>query len=75
MSAPSSNARDAKRPVLLVEEDLAARERLYDLLTQRGLAVLTVSCAEHAIKAFARIRRTIEGLSTPKGIEEYLILL
>ena len=31
--------------------------------------------AEHAIKAFARIRRAIEGLSTPKGIEEYLILL
>ena len=31
--------------------------------------------AEHAIKAFARLRRAIEGLSTPKGIEEYLILL
>jgi hypothetical protein len=31
--------------------------------------------AEHAIKAFARLRRTIEVMSTPKGIEEYLILL
>ena len=31
--------------------------------------------AEHAIKAFARLRRTIEGISTPKGIEEYLMLL
>ena len=31
--------------------------------------------AEHAIKAFARLRRVIEGLSTPKGIEEYLVLL
>jgi len=31
--------------------------------------------AEHAIKAFARLRRAIKGLSTPKGIEEYLILL
>jgi len=31
--------------------------------------------AEHAIKAFARLRRAIEGLSTPKGIEECLILL
>jgi transposase IS66 family protein len=30
---------------------------------------------EHAIKAFARLRRAIEGLSTPRGIEEYLILL
>ena len=31
--------------------------------------------AEHAIKAFARLRRVIEGLSTPKGMEEYLTLL
>jgi len=31
--------------------------------------------AEHAIKAFARLRKAIEGLSTPRGIEEYLILL
>ena len=31
--------------------------------------------AEHAIKAFARLRKAIVGLSTPKGIEEYLILL
>jgi hypothetical protein len=31
--------------------------------------------AEHAIKALARLRRAIEGLSTPRGIEEYLILL
>lgn len=31
--------------------------------------------AEHAIKAFARLRRVIEGISTVKGIEEYLVLL
>jgi len=31
--------------------------------------------AEHAIKAFARLRRTIGGTSTVKGIEEYLVLL
>jgi hypothetical protein len=31
--------------------------------------------AEHAIKAFARLRRVIDGLSTPKGIEEYLVLM
>ena len=31
--------------------------------------------AEHAIKAFARLRRTIAGTSTAKGIEDYLILL
>jgi hypothetical protein len=29
----------------------------------------------HAIKAFARLRRAIEGLSTPKRMEEYLTLL
>jgi predicted RecB family nuclease len=31
--------------------------------------------AEHAIKAFARLRRVIEGLSTSKGIDDYLVLL
>ena len=31
--------------------------------------------AEHAIKAFARLRRAIEGLSTANGIDEYLVLL
>jgi predicted RecB family nuclease len=31
--------------------------------------------AEHAIKAFARLRDVIEGSSTEKGIREYLVLL
>jgi Transposase IS66 family len=31
--------------------------------------------AEHAIKAFAMLRRDFEGLSTESGIKEYLILL
>jgi hypothetical protein len=31
--------------------------------------------AEHAVKAFALLRRDFEGLSTEKGIKEYLILL
>jgi len=31
--------------------------------------------AEHAIKAFARLRRLIAGLSSPKGIEDSLTLL
>jgi hypothetical protein len=31
--------------------------------------------AEHAVKAFARLRRNIIGLSSPKGIEADLILL
>jgi len=31
--------------------------------------------AEHAIKALARLRRIVTGRSSPKGIEDYLILL
>jgi predicted RecB family nuclease len=31
--------------------------------------------AEHAIKAFARLRNAIGSSSTPKGMEEYLVLL
>jgi hypothetical protein len=31
--------------------------------------------AEHAIKAFAKLRRVIVGLSSANGIEEYLVLL
>jgi len=31
--------------------------------------------AEHAIKAFARLRKVISGTSTKKGVEEYLTLL
>jgi predicted RecB family nuclease len=31
--------------------------------------------AEHAIKAFARLRNAIEGSTTSKGIREYLVLL
>ena len=31
--------------------------------------------AEHAIKAFARLRHTLGGTSTVKGLEEYLVLL
>ena len=31
--------------------------------------------AEHAIKAFARLRDVLSGLSTKKGIDEFLTLL
>jgi predicted RecB family nuclease len=50
------------------------REKLFTFLSHDGVP-WNNNNAEHAIKAFARLRRTIEGLSTPKGIEEYLILL
>ncbi|MGA7238179.1 MAG: IS66 family transposase [Bryobacteraceae bacterium] len=50
------------------------RDKLFTFLKHDGVP-WNNNNAEHAIKAFARIRRAIEGLSTPKGIEEYLILL
>jgi hypothetical protein len=51
------------------------RGKLFTFLEHDGIP-WNNNNAEHAIKAFARLRRAIiEGLSTPKGIEEYLILL
>jgi transposase IS66 family protein len=50
------------------------RDKLFTFLDYDGVP-WNNNNAEHAIKAFARVRRAIEGLSTPKGIEEYLILL
>ena len=50
------------------------REKLFTFLSHDGVP-WNNNNAEHAIKAFARLRRAIEGLSTLKGIEEYLILL
>ena len=31
--------------------------------------------AEHAIKAFATLRRVIDGVTTEKGLQDFLILL
>ena len=50
------------------------RDKLFTFLSHDGVP-WNNNNAEHAVKAFARLRRMIEGLSTPKGIEEYLILL
>jgi hypothetical protein len=50
------------------------RDKLFTFLNYDGIP-WNNNNAEHAIKAFARLRRAIEGLSTPIGIEEYLILL
>jgi hypothetical protein len=50
------------------------RDKLFTFLNYDGVP-WNNNNAEHAIKAFARLRRAIEGLSTAKGIEEYLILL
>jgi hypothetical protein len=50
------------------------REKLFTFLDHDGIP-WNNNNAEHAIKAFARLRGGIEGLTTSKGIEEYLILL
>jgi hypothetical protein len=50
------------------------RDKLFTFLKHDGVT-WNNNNAEHAIKAFARLRRAIEGLSNPKGIEEYFILL
>jgi hypothetical protein len=50
------------------------RDQLFTFIKHDGVT-WNNNNAEHAIKAFARLRRAIEGLSTPNGIEEYLILL
>lgn len=50
------------------------RDKLFTFLNYDGVP-WNNNNVEHAIKSFARLRRAIEGLSTPKIIEEYLILL
>jgi len=50
------------------------RNGLFTFLTHDGIP-WNNNNAEHAVKAFARLRRAIVGLSTAKGIDEYLVLL
>ena len=50
------------------------RDTLFTFLDHDGVP-WNNNNAEHAIKAFAFLRRDFEGLSTEKGIKQYLILL
>jgi predicted RecB family nuclease len=50
------------------------RDKLFTFLKFDGVP-WNNNNAEHAIKAFARLRDVIEGSSTEKGIREYLVLL
>lgn len=50
------------------------RDKLFTFLKFDGIP-WNNNNAEHAIKAFAKLRDVIEGSSTEKGIREYLILL
>jgi hypothetical protein len=50
------------------------REKLFTFLRYDGVP-WNNNNAEHAIKAFARLREIISGSSTKKSVEEYLTLL
>jgi Transposase IS66 family len=50
------------------------RDTLFTFLEYDGIP-WNNNNAEHAIKAFAALRKNIDGMSTEKGIREYLILL
>jgi hypothetical protein len=50
------------------------RDKLFTFLNYDGIP-WNNNNAEHAVKAFARVRDTVRGASTEKGLEEYLILL
>ena len=50
------------------------RDKLFTFLNYDGVP-WNNNNAEHAIKAFARVRDNVAGVSTAKGLEEYLILL
>jgi hypothetical protein len=50
------------------------RDKLFTFLNHDGVP-WNNNNAEHAIKAFAKLRDVIAGSSTEKGIEEYLTLL
>ncbi|TAK01196.1 IS66 family transposase, partial [bacterium] len=50
------------------------RDKLFTFLCYDGVP-WNNNNAEHAIKAFARLRDVISGTSTKKGVDEYLTLL
>ncbi len=50
------------------------RNKLFTFLEHDGIP-WNNNNAEHAIKAFARLRNIIKGSSTEKGVREYLTLL
>jgi predicted RecB family nuclease len=50
------------------------RDRLFTFLNYDGVP-WNNNNAEHAIKAFARLRNAIGANGTPKGVKEYLVLL
>jgi Transposase IS66 family len=66
--AHSSNLMLLIFPLLLAKN----RDRLFTFLDHDGVP-WNNNNAEHAIKAFARLRNIFGGTSTVKGMREYLI--
>jgi hypothetical protein len=58
----------------IVERLQKNRNKLFTFLEFDGIP-WNNNNAEHAIKAFALLRRVIEGKTTEKGLREFLILL
>jgi hypothetical protein len=69
--APKNQSEAATKCKLRFEKN---RDRLFTFLDFDGVP-WNNNNAEHAIKAFGALRDVIGGLSTVKGIEEYLTLL
>ena len=68
--------RDYQTPAALscVERFERNRDKLFTFLKYDGVP-WNNNNAEHAMKAFARLRDVIEGMSNEKGLKEYLVLL
>ena len=64
----------AKQPSKCKQRFEKNRDKLFTFLRYDGVP-WNNNNAEHAIKAFARLRDVISGSSTKKGVDEYLTLL
>jgi len=71
MPTSHGDQRRSIRPILLVEADLACRERLYDLLTRHGCSVIAVHSGERAMGVLKHERPGViladAALSDPTG--------
>jgi hypothetical protein len=64
----------SERTSKLVERLQKNRNKMFTFLEYDGVP-WNNNNAEHAVKAFASLRRAMEGPTTEKGIREFLVLL
>jgi hypothetical protein len=74
LSTARTNRLPERAALKCKERFVRNRDKLFTFLNYDGVP-WNNNNAEHAIKAFARLRDVIAGSSTEKGIEEYLTLL